>query len=35
MSHGEDSHKREAGEFGPEQQIHYREYKLLLKPERF
>jgi hypothetical protein len=35
MSHGEESHKRETGEFGPEAQIHYREYKLLLKPERF
>ena len=35
MNHEEESHKRETGEFGPEQQIHYREYKLLLKPERF
>jgi len=31
MSHGEESHKRETGELGPEAQIHYREYKLLLK----
>ena len=35
MSHEEGTHKKEAGEFGPEEQIHYREYKLLLKPERF
>ncbi|MGZ6195917.1 MAG: hypothetical protein ACXWML_11900, partial [Candidatus Binataceae bacterium] len=35
MSHGEEKHNRETGEFGPEAQIHYREYKLLLKPERF
>ena len=35
MNHGAESPKAETGGLGAEEQIHYREYKLLLKPERF
>jgi hypothetical protein len=35
MSHGTEKHGTESGGLNPEDQIHYREYKLLLKPERF
>ncbi len=35
MSQGAESPKAEMGGLGAEEQIHYREYKLLLKPERF
>jgi hypothetical protein len=35
MSHEAERHGTEAGGLDPEDQIHYREYKLLLKPERF
>jgi len=35
MRQGAEGPNAEAGVLGPEEQIHYREYKLLLKPERF
>ena len=35
MSHEAENHKAEIGGLNPEEQIQCREYKLLLKPERF